>query len=491
MDGCFGKTQPSHFSISSRCAKNSIRTMVMERKQEEMQFLGVFGIYQEAYKIIFSSRKIFSQITLAFILPLLFILLAQIEVPNVLFGKIINNELELQGTEAGTKRYNKLSDHIFSELAYFWLFKVACLILSVVFSLLSNAAVVYTIASIYAGREVSFKKVMSAVPKICKRLMVTFLSIYVALLAYIAVTILVFSLVFLAWFIFIGFSNLKVLYPFGIVLLVLSFMGCVYLTIIWLLASVVSVLEQDWGFKAMTKSKALIKGKMWTATIIYFNISITSATVTMAFQNIVVHGGSMNMAGRVLLGVICSSLILGVCLFGYVTYAVIYFVCKSNHHENIEKSALSDHLEAYHGEYVPLKSKDHQFENLSMVQGRGSADLVVVNMAALLCLIVLTGHVHAATYTVGGSGGWTLNVDSWPKGKRFKAGDTLVFTYDPTIHDVVAVNRGGYSSCITPEGARVYKSGKDQIKLSKGQNFFICNVAGHCESGMKIAINAA
>ncbi|KAB5513814.1 hypothetical protein DKX38_027720 [Salix brachista] len=127
-----------------------------------------------------------------------------------------------------------------------------------------------------------------------------------------------------------------------------------------------------------------------------------------------------------------------------------------------------------------------------MVQGRGSADLVVVNMAAvLLCLMVLTGHVHAATYTVGGSGGWTLDVDRWPKGKRFKAGDTLVFTYDPTIHNVVAVNRGGYSSCITPAGARVYKSGNDQIKLSKGQNFFICNVAEHCESGMKIAINAA
>jgi hypothetical protein len=60
-----------------------------------------------------------------------------------------------------------------------------------------------------------------------------------------------------------------------------------------------------------------------------------------------------------------------------------------------------------------------------MVQGRGSADLVMVNVAALLCLMVLTGHVHAATYTVGGSGGWTLNMDSWPKDKRFKAGDTL------------------------------------------------------------------
>ena len=55
---------------------------------------------------------------------------------------------------------------------------------------------------------------------------------------------------------------------------------------------------------------------------------------------------------------------------------------------------------------------------------------------------------------------------------------------------MVAVNKGGYSSCTTPAGAKVYQSGNDKIKLVKGQNFFICNYAGHCESGMKIAVNA-
>jgi len=34
-------------------------------------------------------------------------------------------------------------------------------------------------------------------------------------------------------------------------------------------------------------------------------------------------------------------------------------------------------------------------------------------------------HVHAATYTVGDSSGWTFNTDTWPKGKRFRAGDVL------------------------------------------------------------------
>lgn len=121
-----------------------------------------------------------------------------------------------------------------------------------------------------------------------------------------------------------------------------------------------------------------------------------------------------------------------------------------------------------------------------MALGRGSA------LVLLVCFFVLNSEfAHAATYTVGGPGGWTFNTVGWPKGKRFRAGDTLVFNYSPSAHNVVAVNKGGYDSCKTPRGAKVYRSGKDQIRLARGQNYFICNFVGHCESGMKIAINAA
>ncbi|KAH9691499.1 Carboxyvinyl-carboxyphosphonate phosphorylmutase [Citrus sinensis] len=112
-------------------------------------------------------------------------------------------------------------------------------------------------------------------------------------------------------------------------------------------------------------------------------------------------------------------------------------------------------------------------------QGRGSARCATIMAALLICLLlVYIEIVDATTYTVGDSGGWSFNMASWAKGKRFKAGDTL------------AVNRAGYRSCTAPGGAKVYSSGKDRIKLVRGQNFFICNSAGHCGSGMKIAINA-
>ena len=114
--------------------------------------------------------------------------------------------------------------------------------------------------------------------------------------------------------------------------------------------------------------------------------------------------------------------------------------------------------------------------------------MLAMVLVSLLMVQVEVGE--AATYTVGGAGGWTFNVAGWTKGKQFKAGDVLVFNYSPAIHNVVAVNMVGYKACTTPKGAKVYKTGKDQIKLSKGPNFFICSFSGHCQSGMKIAVTA-
>ncbi|KAK1265931.1 hypothetical protein QJS04_geneDACA014563 [Acorus gramineus] len=126
-----------------------------------------------------------------------------------------------------------------------------------------------------------------------------------------------------------------------------------------------------------------------------------------------------------------------------------------------------------------------------MAQGRGSASVGVVFGAVLLCLLLHSEVARAAIYTVGDGGGWTFNTVSWPRGKRFRAGDVLVFKYNPSVHNVVAVDGRSYSSCGTPRGAKIYKSGNDRITLARGTSYFICNLPGHCQSGMKIAVTAA
>ncbi|RXI00025.1 hypothetical protein DVH24_030515 [Malus domestica] len=150
----------------------------------------------------------------------------------------------------------------------------------------------------------------------------------------------------------------------GFFLLIVYFIGFVYLTLIWQLASVVSVLEEARGIKAMAKSKALLKGNMWVATIIFFKLNVLAALLQFGFQQLVVRGRSFGLVDRVAYGVICLLLLFKLILFGLVIQTVLYFVCKSYHHENIDKSALSDHLEVYLGDYVPLRSKDVQLEQV-------------------------------------------------------------------------------------------------------------------------------
>ena len=67
----------------------------------------------------------------------------------------------------------------------------------------------------------------------------------------------------------------------------------------------------------------------------------------------------------------------------------------------------------------------------------------------------------------------------------------IVFNYKKGAHNVVAVSKAGYDGCSsTPRNAKVYTSGKDQIRLVKGLNHFVCTLPGHCASGMKIQVFA-
>ncbi|KAF8377097.1 hypothetical protein HHK36_030470 [Tetracentron sinense] len=330
----------------------------MDREPEELQFLGSFGIYKEACKIIFSWRKIFTQITIALIIPLTFIFLAHIEISEILFSNILHNQMALHHTQIDSPKYNKITDHISSEWTTYWLFKITYFIFLIVLSLLSTSAIVYTIACIYTAKEVTFRKVMSVVPKVWKRLMVTFLVSFLIIFVYNIVAILTIISVILL------ILNSK--YADGILLLliIIYLIGLLYISIVWHLASIVSVLEDVYGVQAMIKSKNLINGKMGVAIFIFLKLNIAFTIIQEAFERLVAHGESLGMGNRVGYGILFFLLLFILILFGLVVQTVIYFVCKSYHHENIDKSLLADHLEVYLGEYVPLKEKDLQLEQV-------------------------------------------------------------------------------------------------------------------------------
>lgn len=332
----------------------------MDSEPEELQFIGFLGIYKEAFKIVSSWRKIFTQITLSLILPLSFIFLAHIQIAEYLFGEILHNEAALDYTRTNSPMYKRISERLSSEWLTFWIFKAVYLLFVLILSLLSTSAVVYSIACIYTAKDLTFGKVLSVVPKVWKRLMITFLWNFFIMFVYnfVAILVVVFFIVLF------GDSVAGVLMIFfvGVIYIV----GFVYINVIWHLASVVSVLEDVYGIQAMIKSKALIQGKMGLGSAIYVSIQFSIFLVQVTFEKMMTNGDSMGTVFKASYAIICFLWLAEAILVGLVVQTIVYFVCKAYHHESIDKSSLSDHLEVYLGEYLPLKGRDVQLEQFDI-----------------------------------------------------------------------------------------------------------------------------
>ncbi|XP_076902864.1 basic blue protein-like [Bidens hawaiensis] len=124
-----------------------------------------------------------------------------------------------------------------------------------------------------------------------------------------------------------------------------------------------------------------------------------------------------------------------------------------------------------------------------MAEGRDGA-VVAMAVLGLLMVSLQCDVAQAASYPVGDAKGWSMNVNGWEKGKTFKVGDTLVFNYAKGAHNVVVVTKAGFDACKAAPSDKVYISGKDQINLVNGTNYFICTLPGHCAS-MKIQVTAS
>ncbi|XP_031495590.1 basic blue protein-like isoform X2 [Nymphaea colorata] len=100
--------------------------------------------------------------------------------------------------------------------------------------------------------------------------------------------------------------------------------------------------------------------------------------------------------------------------------------------------------------------------------------------------------MEAAVYTVGDDDEWSLEVDyvQWSQKYNFTVGDTLVFRYVKSQHNVYIVRQRTYRSCNTSTGVlNIYTSGNDRIVLRARKYWFICGITDHCSGGMKFGLN--
>lgn len=348
----------------------------MDTEPEELQFQGPVGVCRESCKLLLGPwRRLFGGIALAFAFPLSLAYLSHIAFTDIVSARIGRNAEALERTPSGSAAEDRILSRIASEWGALMLFKAGYLLAVLVLSLFSTAAAVYSVACAYAGSggeegsPPSLRKVLAVVPRVWRRLAVTFLWSFAVVLCYNVVAVLVILIAILLAG--PGWAGLLLV----VALLLVYLAGLVYIGVVWHVAGVVSVLEEAGGLEAMRKSQRLLKGKEWTAVGIFLALQAALVMVELAFRRLVVKSGGgeggTGSAGswvvRAWHGAGIAAALTAVVMLGLVAQAVVYFVCKAYHHESIDKSNLADHLEEYYlGEYVPLKSKDVQMESFQV-----------------------------------------------------------------------------------------------------------------------------
>ncbi|KAH9605317.1 hypothetical protein KSS87_013608 [Heliosperma pusillum] len=134
---------------------------------------------------------------------------------------------------------------------------------------------------------------------------------------------------------------------------------------------------------------------------------------------------------------------------------------------------------------------DESIGGRSVISNAASWETLDSEQMAVTSLILTM--VDSVTIKVGGVDRWSDSTDyvSWASQYNFTVGDVLVFSYSPKAHNVYEVSKATFQSCNITTGVDAeYSSGNDQIVLKEAKPYwFICTVDGHCQVGMKLAVN--
>lgn len=194
-------------------------------------------------------------------------------------------------------------------------------------SLFFTTAAIIAAAMVHGGRNLNFKELLISTIKSFKKVLFTWF--YTTLLG--------------LGFVFLVLANLlpmvlvvqqplaaKVL---AVILVILASVLYIYLAVIWILAFVVSVLEEKRGVEALGKAAQIVKGMQLTG----FRLNLVFTVLFM-----VPHGMNMMLGSKLLFSI---SMIVTLVFVNYIwlvkmfmlsAYTVLYYECKKIHGEEVE-----------------------------------------------------------------------------------------------------------------------------------------------------------
>ncbi|KAJ9548553.1 hypothetical protein OSB04_021096 [Centaurea solstitialis] len=245
--------------------------------------LGFFGILKESFKTANRNRKLLFPVLLLVFLSFSQLNFAEVYLlepvaPKKISFQLTYNPKLLQHTNGNTTNPNTTNPAINSDaindIRKFFLAKLSILTLNWIINLVFLIAVVSSSSKAYTSKLLDPKEMISNVRKSYKNLTNT--SFCLVLITLGLVTLGFFSL----GIVFILAAGSSAAYLFNVVLLSVSIPAlCFYVSALWVMSMVVSVLEDVGGLAAIVKAKQLIKGKTVQVSLIMVLMAVVYGLV--------------------------------------------------------------------------------------------------------------------------------------------------------------------------------------------------------------------
>ncbi|KAI3927727.1 hypothetical protein MKW92_006271 [Papaver armeniacum] len=202
---------------------------------------------------------------------------------------------------------------------------------------------IFTIASFYVCKPVSCVTTIFAIPRLSKRILITFLYAsplmifaYLSNLANIYLFVNVIAKMNDANAIAVVFAII-----YGLFVAYID----VYITVLWNLANVIAVLEpRIHAFSTMKMSIQLLRGNPYDDAFHSVSLYLIVSLVILFIENLAVFIDYDNyIIARILLA-FCVIIMAGVNFVGLIGQSVLYYACKTYHNQVIDKEVLYAHL---------------------------------------------------------------------------------------------------------------------------------------------------
>ncbi|KZV32333.1 hypothetical protein F511_22590 [Dorcoceras hygrometricum] len=305
------------------------------RSDHHFHSMSALEILRETVRILRYNLSGFMAIAAVLICPVSAVLLSNVFIDQYLV-KRLSLRLLLVANSSGLpikpfikQSCQKLSESVVSATMCFPLFATL--------SLLSKAAVVYSVDCTYSRKKFDSSKFFVIVSKIWKRILITYLWVCGVISGCITL-FLVLLVVVSSVFSVMGFPPDLILYPAMVIGLIFS-VTLANAIIICNIAVVISVLEDVSGPQALLRSSSLIKGQTQVGLLIFLGSTIGMAFVEGLFEHRVKTLSYGDGSSRIWEGPLLVVMYSFVVLIDSMNSTVFYFSCKSYRMESTDEES--------------------------------------------------------------------------------------------------------------------------------------------------------